>query len=363
MRIGNLRIAEDAPPLVIAEIGVNHDGSMDQARALVDAACDAGADAVKVQWFEAKSLLSRAAILAKYQADAHESDPLAMLRRLELSAEELAALCDYIRARGALAIATVFSPGHVALAAACGWDAFKVASPDLVNRALLDELSKTGRPLLVSTGASEAEEVRRTYEHVRTVGVEATFLHCVSAYPTAMEQATLGAIRHVAALTGGASGYSDHTESVETGALAVACGARALEKHITLDRSLPGPDHAASLEPRAFAEYALRAREAFEDGWAAPGGHPAIGNSVKRVLEIERDVRTVSRQSLVAVRDIEAGETIRRADLTTKRPGTGISAWRIDEVVGAAAAERIEADWPITEEQIRWREVASASRY
>jgi len=150
---------------------------------------------------------------------------------------------------------------------------------------------------------------------------------------------------------------------VETGALAVACGARALEKHITLDRSLPGPDHAASLEPRAFAEYALRAREAFEDGWAAPGGHPAIGNSVKRVLEIERDVRTVSRQSLVAVRDIEAGETIRRADLTTKRPGTGISAWRIDEVVGAAAAERIEADWPITEEQIRWREVASASRY
>jgi len=367
MRIGNLRIAQDAPPLVIAEIGVNHDGSMDQARALVDAACDAGADAVKVQWFEAKSLLSRAAILAKYQADAHESDPLAMLRRLELSAEELAALCDYIRARGALAIATVFSPGHVAPAAACAWDAFKVASPDLVNRPLLDELLKTGRALLVSTGASEAEEVRRTHEHLRTVGAEAVFLHCVSAYPTAMESAALGAIGHVSALTGGVAGYSDHTEFVETGALAVACGARALEKHITLDRSLSGPDHAASLEPGAFAEYALRAREAFEDGWAAPADHPAIGSAlgdgVKRVLEIERDVRNVSRQSLVALRDIEAGEVIRRADLTTKRPGTGVSAWRIDEVVGAAAAERIEADWPITEEQIRWREVASASRY
>ncbi len=362
MRIGTLRIAADAPPVVIAEIGVNHDGSLERARELVEAACEAGADAVKAQWFKAASLLSKAARLAKYQEAARESDPLLMLRRLELPASALADLCRFIHNNGALAIATVFSPGHVKRAAACAWDGFKVASPDLVNRPLLDELARTGRPLLVSTGASAAEEVRRTHEHVRTLGAQAAFLHCVSAYPTAMEQAGLGAIRHVAALTGSAAGYSDHTDSVETGALAVACGARVLEKHLTLDRSLPGPDHAASLEPAQFAEYALRAREAYRDGWAAPADHPAIGDGVKRVLEIERDVRRVSRQSLVAVRDIQEGEVIRRADLTTKRPGTGVSAWRIDEAVGAVAAERIEADIPISEEQIRWREVVSASR-
>lgn len=372
MRIGPRPIGPGHPVYIIAELGVNHDGSVRRALELTDAAAAAGADAVKLQFFRAELLMSRACRLAAYQRDAGESDPVAMLRRLELPPDAMAAVIDRAHARGMHAIVTVFSDPLVREADALPWDAYKTASPDLVNLPLLEALSATGKPMILSTGAATPEEVRSTLSWLGGVGRgHAAMLQCVSSYPAPPEDAALGGMIELAAMHGGPVGYSDHTEAVDTGALAAGLGACILEKHLTYDRGAAGPDHAASLDPAGFARYVAKVRA------AAPragdlrrhrmslkfmrgdlGADPRLGPPHKRLLDCERDVRSVSRQSLVAARDLPAGHTLTRADLCIKRPGTGLEPFRLREVIGRPLARAVATDTPLVADDLAMQAVA-----
>lgn len=348
--ISGRAIGEAGPPYIIAEIGVNHDGSIDRAKQLVDVAADAGADAVKFQYFRADDLVSAAGMLARYQADAGATSAQDLLSPLELSEDDLSDLVAYAQRIDLHAIVTVFNVGLVERADRLPWDAYKTASPDIIHRPLLDALVRTGRPLIVSTGAATMDEVQRAStwlgDHPHA------FLQCVSSYPTPDEAASLGGLiamrRPVDAGGVGdrALGYSDHTTAVDTGALAVACGARILEKHITYDRSAAGPDHAASLDPQQLAEYVRLARRARQ-----MLGLPSEPLA-KCVADIERDVRDVARQSLTTTRAIAAGESVQPGDITFKRPGTGLAPYAIDDIIGRTLARSIDADTPISAEDL-----------
>lgn len=345
MRIGDRQIGT-GEVFVIAEIGVNHDGKRDVALRLVEAAARAGADAVKFQMFEATGLMSRASRLAGYQSRAGERDPVEMLRRLELSDETLTELASCARAAGICPIVTVFSLDLVDRAARMGWSAFKTASPDIVHRPLLEALASRGLPLILSTGASTLAEVERATQWLSGSASTLAALQCVSSYPTPPEHAELDGIAALRGLGLSRVGYSDHTREVETGAEAVRRGAVILEKHFTHDTRAPGPDHAASLDEAALQRYVREARA------ARPVQAALLQPGLKRVLDIERDVRRVSRQSIVTRRALRIGETIVAADLTFKRPGTGLAPYEIDRVLGRTVRREVEADVPLTPEDV-----------
>lgn len=358
MKIGSKTIGAGAPPYVIAELGVNHDGSVERALELVEGAAYAGVDAVKLQLFRAEMLMSKAARLAGYQAEAGESDPVAMLKRLELSAEQMTPIAERARARGLHAIVTVFSVPLVGEAEAMpgGWDAYKTASPDIVHKPLLDALAATGKPMIVSTGASTAMEVRRAAEWLKPAWSRMALLQCVSCYPTRDADAAIEAMGDLATIFDGPIGYSDHTRGVKAARQAVLMGACVLEKHLTMDRTLPGPDHAASLEPEQMARYVREARRGAELAASYPEYREKIlqvtAQSAKLVLECERDVRAVSRQSIVAARDLRAGEPLTAADLVFKRPGAGLEPWRVGEVLSHGLKRAVAADMPIGAEDL-----------
>jgi len=340
--VGGRAIGPGERVYVIAELGVNHDGDAGASLELVDAAADAGADAVKLQLFRADLLVSRDAGLAGYQRAAGERSQRAMLERLELDERSLGLVVERARSRGLGAVVTPFSVELVGAVVGLGFDAVKSASPDVVNRPLLDAIVSTGLAMIVSTGASTAGEVARAAGWLDARSADgrspaAAFLQCVSAYPAS--EPALDGIAAVAVLTRRVAGYSDHTPDVETGARAVAHGAAILEKHLTLDRSRKGPDHAASLDPPAFARYVQLARD--QGVVPVPA---ACDTRAKRVLECERDVRRTSRQSLVAARDLALGQVIGLGDVSIKRPGTGLEPWLLDEVVGRRLARALNAD-------------------
>lgn len=385
MNIAGRQIGPGETPYVIAEIGVNHDGSERRALDMVDAAAEAGADAVKLQWFEAERLMSRACRLARYQEEAGERDPVEMLRRLELGALAMARVVERAHIRGMHAIVTVFSLELVEPASALAWDAFKTASPDIIHRPMLEALERDGRPMIVSTGAAEMAEVERAVGWLSGArrADRLALLQCVSSYPCADEDAAIGGVAALADRFGAPTGYSDHTRGVDSGALAVACGACVLEKHLTWSNAAPGPDHAASLEPDVFAEYVALARGACAGrgetsaraqrrssagAKVGAGGavraragvliempttaDPRVGPPIKRVLPCERDVRTVSRQSLVTASPLLTGHVLSRNDLTIKRPGTGLAPFTLGDVLGRRLARAVEADMPLTAEDL-----------
>ncbi|MDY7108762.1 MAG: N-acetylneuraminate synthase family protein [Planctomycetota bacterium] len=350
MRIAGREIAPDRPPYIIAELGVNHDGSAETAMTLVDAAQRAGADAVKLQLFDADLLLSRAAKLAAYQKRSGADDPLEMLRRLQLTTDQMAPIIERAHRGGLHVIVSIFSLPLVEEAQRLPFDAYKTASTDIINRPLIQAMMNAGMPLILSTGAATLQEVAEaaswlgTHEHV--------FMHCVSAYPTPDEEAALGGRLAMLHATPHALGYSDHTTALDTGALAVASGACLLEKHFTHDRSAPGPDHTASLDEQGLKEYVRLAHRA----WTMRGPIE------KRVSDAERDVREASRQSLTATRDLPAGHTLTREDLAIKRPGTGISPARLGEIVGRTLACAVKANMPLNDQQIAEPDQADASK-
>ncbi len=321
LHIGTRAVGRDHPVYVIAELGVNHDGRLDRALRLLDAAAAAGADAVKLQYYRTDELLSADAQLAVYQRE-HAADAAALLRGLELSDADFAAVRDAARQRGLHLIVTCFSVEAAPRLRSLDVDAAKLASPDCVNTPLLEAVAALGKPLLISTGAADAAEVAALGAWLSERRLPAALLHCVSSYPTADADATLGAM---AALPPGyVRGYSDHTSAVDTGMLAVTAGACVLEKHLTYDRAAAGPDHAASLEPAQLRDYVRGVRRA----------ESMRGSADKRVLECEHDVRRVSRQSLAATRDLNAGAALHRDDLIIRRPGTGLPAAWLDRVIG-----------------------------
>lgn len=340
IEVGGVCVGDGERPFVIAELGVNHDGDVARALSLVDAAADAGADAIKTQCFRADLLMSGASALAKYQADAGERDPREMLRRLELDDGAMRAVIGRARSRGVLAIVTVFSLELVESASAMGWDAYKFASPDIIHRPLIERIARLGKPMLLSTGAASLDEVDRAYGWASEFGAAArcAFLQCVSSYPARDEDASLGGIGALRDAIGCPVGYSDHTPGVDTGALAVCAGASILEKHLTYDRGAKGPDHAASLDPAQFGEYVRLARRAGS----------MLGAREKRVLPSEEDVRRVSRQSVVSTRALREGERLERDMVTVKRPGTGVPPFELDGLIGRTIARDVSPDTPLT---------------
>jgi sialic acid synthase SpsE len=332
--IGARTVCVTEPTLVIAEIGVNHDGSVERALELIEHAHRAGADAVKLQIFRARTLMHASGAFAGYQVErCAESSPADMLRRYELAPAAVETVVRAIRERGMLPIATPFSPDDVELVARLDLPAVKIASPDLVNRPLLQRVAALRRPMLISTGASTVGEIETTVGWLREWGVPFALLHCVSSYPTPEGEANLCWITELGAKFGVPVGHSDHTTDPLAGPLAVAAGAAVIEKHLTYDRGAQGPDHEASSDPGQFKGYVELIRRA-ERMRGTPG---------RRVLESERDVRRVSRQSLVLRRDLREGERVREEDLTVQRPGTGIPAAEVTRVVGRKITRAVAA--------------------
>ena len=330
VEIGGRGIGDGAPPFLIAEVGVNHNGSPETALRLVDAAAVAGADAVKFQTFSAEALATARAPLAEYQRRGSASgSQLEMLRALELPREALRAARDRAVELAITFLSTPFDLPSVQLLADLGVPAYKVGSGDLTNLILLRAVAARRRPLIVSTGMATLAEVEAAVAAVRAAGdPPLILLHCTSAYPAAAADANLRAMATLRERFGVPVGYSDHTLGVATAIAAVALGAAVVEKHLTLDRSLSGPDHAASLEPAEFAEMAAGLRDA----------HAALGDGRKEPRSGEADTTLASRRSLVAARAVKAGAPIAAGDIDARRPAGGISPMRLDEVVGRRAA-------------------------
>ena len=346
LKIDGRELGVGRPTFVIAEIGVNHDGSVSRALELVEHARAAGADAVKLQVFRARQLMHASSAFAGYQVErCAEATPAEMLERYELSAGEVREVVAAIRGAGMAPVATPFSLEDVELVRELDLPAVKIASPDLVNRPLLARVARLGRPMLVSTGASTVEEIETTVGWLRDWGAAFALLHCVSSYPTPEGEANLCWITELAERFGVAVGHSDHTTEVMAGPLAVAAGATTIEKHLTYDRGAQGPDHSASFDPAQFKQYVEMIRRA-ERMRGTPG---------RRVLAVEEDVRRVSRQSLVLRRAMKAGERVREEDLTVQRPGTGIPAAEVGKVVGMRVTRAVGAG-----EMLSWEHLKAA---
>jgi N,N'-diacetyllegionaminate synthase len=333
--------------MVIAEIGVNHDGSVNRALELVHAAARAGADAVKLQCFRADRLMHASSEFAQYQKRSIlDESPIDMLRRYELDESELRQIVKEIRQMNLTPLATPFSPEDVETIKSLDLPVIKIASPDIVNWPLLHDAARTGLPLIISTGAANLNEIASSVAWLRGWNARFALLHCISSYPTPPEQANLCWIGELAERFSVPVGFSDHTTETFAGALAVAAGAVILEKHLTYDRAAAGPDHAASLDPEGFTEYVRLVRVA----------NQMRGHAGKKVLDIERDVRAVSRQSLVATRDLPAGHRIEEHDLRVQRPGTGIPASALPSVVGQRIGHPVKAG-----EMLTWQRLSNAA--
>lgn len=326
---------------VIAEAGVNHNGDLGLARRLVDAAADAGADAVKFQTFTARRLVTADGPQAAYQAErAAAASQSAMLEGLELSADAHAQLRDHALARGLVFLSSPFDDESVDLLVSLGVEALKLGSGELTNAPLLRHAAATGLPLILSTGMAWLSEVAAAVELVRAAGVvDLAVLQCTSRYPAPLEDAHVRAMRTLSRALGRdvVIGYSDHTLGHAAPAAAVARGARILEKHLTLDTALPGPDHAASLDPAGFTAMVSLVRDV----------ERALGDDAKRPRAGEDEMRQVARRGLHLARDVAAGARIAPADLIALRPAEGLPPSALDDVVGLIAARDLPAGAPL----------------
>lgn len=325
--------------LIIAEAGVNHNGDMALARRLVDAAADAGADIVKFQTFRAERLTTSLAAKAEYQGrtSAAGETQQEMLRRLELTPEMHEELLSYCASRGIEFFSTGFDEKSFDLLVKLGLEHFKISSGDVTNLPYLRHVGRHGKPLILSTGMATLQEIREALEALEKAGAPrklVTVLHCNTEYPTPMRDVNLRAMATIGEELGVAIGYSDHTLGTEIPIAAVALGATVIEKHLTLDRTLPGPDQATSLEPHEFRSMVLAIRN-IDD---------ALGDGIKRPSASEAKNMPIVRKSIVAARAIRQGELFNESNLTVKRPGTGLSPMLWDEILGRQAGRDFAAD-------------------
>ena len=337
--IGSRQIGPGHPCFVIAEAGVNHNGNLGMALDLVRAAAAASVDAVKFQLFRAEEQISGAASTAEYQ-ESHtgSTSMLEMADSYELPWEahrEIVACCQEL---GIHYTASCFDARAVDFYLELGGAAIKVGSGEITNLPLLEHMARTGVPILLSTGMSTLEEVDEAVSCVRRNGcTDYALFHCVSNYPTAPEHENLEVIETLRRAYGVPIGFSDHTESRSVAAGAVALGASLVEKHFTLDRALPGPDHAMSLDPQELSYFVRDLRQV----------EVARGDGVKRLQPGEAEVQRVARRSIVSARAIERGKVVSEGDLCLKRPATGVEPSLVSRVVGRKAKVDIGADVPI----------------
>jgi len=345
--VGERRIGVGAPVFVVAEAGVNHNGDVGLALALVDAAAECGADAVKFQTFRTDALVSRAAPKAGYQAEttgAGESQR-DMLARLELSLEDFARVQERCAKRGVVFFSAPFDEASADALERLGVPLFKVPSGEITNAPYLAHVAAKRRPMIVSTGMSTLAEVAEAVAAIRAAGdPPVALLHCVSAYPAPPAEMNLRAMDTLRERFGVPVGLSDHTLGLAVALAAVARGAAIVEKHLTLDKAMPGPDHRASLDPGEMAALVRGIRTV----------ESALGDGDKRPTPSELDTRRVARKSLVAARALRAGERLTADAVAVKRPGTGIPPAELDRAVGRRLRRDVAADevleWTALEE-------------
>jgi N,N'-diacetyllegionaminate synthase len=325
--------------LIIAEAGVNHNGDMAMAKQLIAAAKSAGADIVKFQTFKTGNLVTKSADKAEYQKSTTgtSENQYDMIRKLELSRADHEMLINECHRLGIRFFSTAFDTESFDLLVSLGLDQVKIPSGELTNLPLLRYTTRLGLPVMLSTGMATLGEIEAAIGAIVQAGTPRnliTLLHCTTEYPAPMVDVNLRAMVSMKAALGVEVGYSDHTPGIEIPIAAVALGARVIEKHFTLDRTLPGPDHQASLEPselKAMVE-AIRNVEV------------ALGDGVKRPSPSELKNKPIARKSLVAIRTIRAGESFSEDNIGTKRPGTGITPMRWNEVIGRRAPRDFSVD-------------------
>lgn len=324
---------------IIAEAGVNHNGDLELAQQLVDAAAISGADAVKFQTFTAAKLVTRTAKQADYQVKnlGHEDGQFEMLQRLELDLAAHKILIAHCKKRGIRFLSTPFDDDSIDLLLSLGMDLWKIPSGEITNLPYLRRIGSLGHQIILSTGMSTIGEIERALDVIEIAGTprsNITLLHCTTEYPAPLAEVNLRSMQTIGKVFGIPVGYSDHTQGIEISIAAAALGAVLIEKHFTLDRSLPGPDHIASLEPKELTALVTGIRKV----------EVALGSEIKRPTVSELRNVKVARKSIVAACNIRKGEQLTEANLTTKRPGTGIDPMRWDEVIGTSAVRDFSID-------------------
>lgn len=329
---------------IIAEAGVNHNGDIKLAFKLVDAAAEAGADAVKFQSFKASALVTKSAAKAEYQKEqtgAHESQ-LEMIKRLELSAKEQTELFRYCRSKGIQFLSSAFDEESAYFLDSLGLEIFKIPSGEITNLPYLRTIGGFGKKVILSTGMSTLGEVEKAISILTESGTKResiTLLHCTSEYPAPFDEVNLQAMLTLKNAFKLRVGYSDHTKGIEIPIAAAALGAQVIEKHFTLSKDMEGPDHKASLEPDELQNMVEAIRYV----------ENALGDGIKRPSPAELKNRDVVRKSIVAKKTIKKGDVFTENNLTVKRPGTGLSPMRWDEVLGRTAPRDFSED-----ELIKW---------
>jgi N-acetylneuraminate synthase/N,N'-diacetyllegionaminate synthase len=345
--VGERRIGGGAPAFVVAEAGVNHNGDVALALALVDAAADAGADAVKFQTFRTDALVSHAAPKAGYQVETTGGGESQrdMLARLELTPEEFARVQERCAKRGVVFFSAPFDEASADVLERLAAPIFKIPSGEITNLPFVRHVAAKRRPMIVSTGMSTLAEVSDAVATIRAAGnPPVALLHCLSAYPAPPDEMNLRAMDTLRDRFGLPVGLSDHTLGLEIALAAVARGAAVIEKHLTLDKGMPGPDHRASLDPVEMAALVRGIRRV----------ESALGDGDKRPAPSELDTRRVARKSLVAARALRAGESLTASAVAVKRPGTGIAPADLERALGRRLRRDVAADevleWSVLEE-------------
>ncbi len=324
---------------IIAEAGVNHNGSVEIAKQLIDIAVEAGADAVKFQTFKAEKLVSKIAEKAEYQKQATDKieSQYEMIKKLELDVNAHKELILYCNQKGIIFLSTPFDHDSIDLLNDLGLEIFKIPSGEINNLPYLRAIGKLGKKVILSTGMSDIGEIEDALDILIESGTSkenVTILHANTEYPTPMEDVNLRAMQTIAETFKISVGYSDHTLGIEVPIAAVALGSTVIEKHFTLDKVMEGPDHKASLEPHELKEMVRVIRNI----------EKALGSGIKKPSNSERNNISIARKSITACRQIRKGEELNSNNITIKRPGNGISPMRWDEILGTIATKDYKTD-------------------
>jgi N,N'-diacetyllegionaminate synthase len=345
VKIEHKSVGYGEPVFIVAEAGVNHNGDVDLGKKLIDAAKDAETDAVKFQAFKAENLVTKYAEKARYQkaTTGPNESQYNMIKKLELKAEEFRELYDYAKKKNIIFLSSTVDKESVDLLGNLGVPAFKVASGEITNFPLLRYIAGKKKPVILSTGMSTLDEIEDALEVIRQKGVQdIVLLHCVTSYPAKIEDVNLRVIetlRHRFKLP---VGFSDHTLGITASIASAALGAVLIEKHFTLDTSLPGPDHKASLEPDELKEMVRAIRDV----------EKALGDGIRKLTEDEERIKKVARRSIVAKVRIPKGTIITEDMLDLKRPGVGIEPKYLNDIIGKRAKKDIKPDELVTFEKL-----------
>jgi N,N'-diacetyllegionaminate synthase len=335
IKIGNKIIGDNSPTFIIAEAGVNHNGSLEMAKKLIDAAKESGADAVKFQTFKAEEVVTKNAEKAEYQKTiTTECSQYEMIKKLELSTTEFKELSSYAKKKNIIFLSSPFDLDSIEVLNELNVPAFKFGSGEITNFPLLELAATKGKPMILSTGMATLGEIEEVFNLLKGKISDIIIMHCVTSYPAKTEDSNLKVIETLKCAFKVPIGFSDHTRGIEMAVAAVAMGACVIEKHFTLDKNLDGPDHKASLEPDEL-ERMIKSIKNVEKG---------MGNGIKKLTIEEEEIKKIARKSIVARIDIQKDVTLKKEMLAIKRPGTGISPKYFNFLIGKKLKKSISAD-------------------